>query len=83
MGLIPSRFSPLFVLSIGLVYGQVDRANLNGTVTDSSGALISDAKIELVSRDTGLKREVETGGTGAYDITGLPIGLSFRYRQLQ
>ena len=74
MGLIPSRFSPLFVLSIGLVYGQVDRANLNGTVTDSSGALISDAKIELVSRDTGLKREVETGGTGAYDITGLPIG---------
>jgi len=57
-----------------VVYGQVDRANLNGTVTDSSRAVVAAARVELVSRETGLKRAVETGPTGIYDIAGLPIG---------
>ena len=56
------------------LYSQVDRANLNGTVTDSSGALVPDAKIVLVSPETGLRREVETGSSGAYSITSLPVG---------
>ena len=56
------------------IYAQVDRANLNGTVTDTSGALVPNAKVELVSRDTGLKREVVTGPAGVYNLIGLPIG---------
>ena len=62
-------------LSIPVVaYGQVDRANLNGTVTDSARAVVPDARVEVVSRDTGLKRIVQTGPGGVYSIVGLPIG---------
>ncbi len=56
------------------VYGQVDRANLNGTVTDSSRAVVVDARVELVSRETGLKRVAQTGPTGVYSIAGGPVG---------
>ena len=44
-----------------VVYGQVDRANLNGTVMDSSRAVVADARVEVVSRETGLKRAANTG----------------------
>src|SRR5712692_7151233 len=53
---------------------QFDRANLNGTVTDASGASVPDARVEVVSPDTGFKRQVETGDGGVYSITGLPVG---------
>jgi hypothetical protein len=72
-----TRFALATVLALFsgvVVYGQVDRANLNGTVTDSSRAVVAAARVELVSRETGLKRVVETGPTGIYDIAGLPIG---------
>src|SRR5438105_5134186 len=63
------------VLSIPVAaYGQVDRANLNGTVTDSARAVVPDARVEVVSPDTGFKRSVETGPGGVYSVVGLPIG---------
>src|SRR5207253_6164553 len=61
-------------LSIGVVYGQVDRAGLNGTVTDATGALVTNAHVEVVSRDTDFTRAAETGPAGVYSITELPIG---------
>src|SRR5256885_638230 len=57
-----------------VAYGQVDRANLNGSVTDSARAVVPDARVEVVSRETGLKRAVQTGPGGVYSIVGLPIG---------
>jgi hypothetical protein len=53
---------------------QVDRVNLNGTVTDPSGAVVPDAKVEIVSPDTGLRMSALTGQTGVYSITDVPIG---------
>src|SRR6266496_1163850 len=64
----------LALLSGIVVHGQVDRANLNGTVTDSSRAVVPGTRVEVVSRETGLKRAVETGPGGVYSIAGLPIG---------
>src|SRR5437764_10842088 len=61
-------------LFIGIVYGQVDRAGLNGTVMDTTGALVTNAHVEVVSRETGLTRTAETGPAGVYSITELPIG---------
>ena len=43
---------------------SVDRATLNGTVTDSSGAIVLGAKIVATSTGTGLHREVLSGGSG-------------------
>src|SRR5438270_5143517 len=61
-------------LSTCLVYGQATQANLNGTVTDQSGASVPQARVEVVSPNTAFKRQVETGDAGVYSITGLPIG---------
>jgi Carboxypeptidase regulatory-like domain/TonB dependent receptor len=55
--------------------GQVDRASLNGTVTDASGAIIPGAKIVAVARATGIRRETTTGSNGSYNLPGLPIGI--------
>jgi hypothetical protein len=58
----------------GTIYAQVDRANLNGSVTDASGGLIPGARVEITSRETGIKRETVTSAGGAYSLTSLPIG---------
>jgi len=68
------RFVTLFALFAGLVYAQVDRASLNGTVTDASGLLVPNAGVEIVSQATGLTREARTGPSGVYSIPGLPVG---------
>jgi hypothetical protein len=54
--------------------GQVDRATLTGTVTDSSGSRIADATVTVSFAGTGLQREVHTSGAGSYYIPSLPIG---------
>jgi hypothetical protein len=53
---------------------QVDRATLNGTVSDATGAVIPGAKVEAVAPATGLRRTTTTGPFGAYNLPGLPIG---------
>ena len=48
---------------------------LAGTVTDSSGAVIPAARVEVQSQETGLRREAETGPNGVYTVSQLPIGV--------
>jgi hypothetical protein len=54
---------------------QVDRATLNGTVTDPSGAVIVGAKVDAISAATGKEREVLTNAQGIYVIPALPAGI--------
>ncbi|HEY4378706.1 MAG TPA: TonB-dependent receptor [Acidobacteriaceae bacterium] len=54
---------------------QYDRATLNGTVTDGSGAVIPKVKIDLVSVATGFVRETVTGSRGTYQVPALPVGV--------
>jgi hypothetical protein len=58
----------------GIAFSQVDRVNLNGTVTDASGASVPGARVELVSPSTGLKMSALTGEAGVYSITDVPVG---------
>src|SRR5882672_1324923 len=53
---------------------QVDQAAISGTVTDSSGAAVQGAKIELLSPATGLRREATTNINGIYHLPALQIG---------
>ena len=55
------------------VFAQ-DRAAINGTVTDASGALVMGATVELKSAETGLRRATLTDQGGRYQITPLPVG---------
>src|SRR5579864_3595165 len=75
------RVSPAVVLGAVLVlagspaaFCQVDRAVLEGTVTDSSGSVIVGASVKAVAADTGLTAEQQTNAKGYYRIPGLPVG---------
>jgi hypothetical protein len=61
-------------LFAGLAFGQIDRANLNGTVTDPSGASVPNARVEVVAPETGFKRQTTTGISGVYSLSSLPTG---------
>jgi hypothetical protein len=54
---------------------QVDRAGLNGTVTDSSGRVLPQTHVTAVRSDTGLRREATSSSRGTYDIPELPVGV--------
>ena len=54
---------------------QVDRSGLSGTVTDSSGRLITETRVTAVQNSTQLERETTSDSTGHYDIPGLPVGI--------
>src|SRR5580692_7169511 len=54
---------------------QFDSAQINGTVRDSSAALIPNATVQIQNRDTGLVRETVTNSTGIYILSHIPPGV--------
>ena len=64
----------LTLISVPSVFAQTFRGGIAGTVVDASGAVVPQAKIALLSQDTGLTRETESTGDGAYSFQDLPIG---------
>jgi hypothetical protein len=67
------RISAVLLSVIGALIAQ-DRAAINGTVTDPSGAVIDGAKVEMNATLTGFHRETVTGSTGIYEFQSLPVG---------
>jgi hypothetical protein len=57
------------------VRAQTDRANLEGTLTDSSGAVISGAKVKIMAVATLLTEEKTSNASGHYRFPGVPIGV--------
>ena len=55
-------------------FAQIDRAVLEGTVTDPSGAVIRSAKVQLLGVDTGISQEQATNSNGYYYLPGLAVG---------
>ncbi len=73
------------LLAIGLVAGLAnaqDFANLHGTVTDPTGALVSGATITVVSTQNNTTRTTTTNASGLYSIPQLPPG-SYEIRAQQ
>ena len=64
----------LAFLLIALSLHAQDRAAINGTVTDASGALAPGASVELNSTETGLGAPSVSDDGGRYQITPLPVG---------
>src|SRR5579872_7436266 len=56
------------------VFAQVDRAVLEGTVSDPSGGVIVGANVKVVAVDTGLSEEQQTNSKGYYRFPGLGVG---------
>jgi hypothetical protein len=69
----------LFVLLAITVVGypmhaQLTTADIVGTVTDASGAVVPNAKVQVTNPETQLQRTAETNGSGDYQFTLLPSG---------
>ncbi|HYK37421.1 TonB-dependent receptor domain-containing protein [Alloacidobacterium sp.] len=61
---------------------QQTLGRINGSVTDTSGAVIGGTEIAVTNNQTGATRQVSTQGNGAYLVQDLPIGtysLSFSH----
>lgn len=55
-------------------FAQVDRANLRGAVTDTTGALLPHIQVTVEYPQTGFSRTITTSEAGAYVLAGLPLG---------
>src|SRR6201998_3609886 len=65
---------PLLLLCGITAFAQVDRAELEGTITDSSGGVIVGATVRIVAVDTQLSQEQQTNSKGYYRFPGLAVG---------
>jgi Carboxypeptidase regulatory-like domain len=77
----PSRLALTALFGMTLIltiipdaFGQVDRAVLEGTVTDPSGSVIAGAKLKVVAIDTRLSEKRQTNSRGYYRFPGLVVG---------
>ena len=55
-------------------FAQVDAGSILGTVKDTSGGVVTGAKVTLTNDDTGLSLTVTTGGSGEYIFAPIKIG---------
>jgi hypothetical protein len=51
-----------------------DLANMEGTITDSSGGVIPDVSVNVANPDRGFTRKLTTDSSGAYTAARVPIG---------
>jgi hypothetical protein len=62
------------VLAAASLAAQTFRGTILGTVTDTSGAVVSGAKITVKNENTGLERSTQTSADGSYSVPELPLG---------
>lgn len=67
-------FASLLSLTSLSAIAQVDTAQVSGVVTDSSGAVVPNAQIQIVSKSTGVTRTVTANNSGSYTVLALPAG---------
>ena len=75
------RFVLSAILAVALVVvaaapaaAQTVRGSISGVVKDQSGAVISGAKVALISEDTGATRSATSGSEGRFSFASVPAG---------
>jgi len=64
----------LLACSLPAAFAQLTTADILGTVTDPTGAVVPNATITVTNLDTKAERTVTTNASGEYDVTLLPVG---------
>jgi hypothetical protein len=77
---LPPGLACVLALALACVVPPSARAQavtgtILGTVTDSSGAIVSGAKVTVTNSETGLTRTAVTDAAGEYTVPSLPTGL--------
>jgi outer membrane receptor protein involved in Fe transport len=71
-------FSPLMLSLLILVFAasafSQTTANIQGTVSDQSGAAVAGAKVTVKNTAMGIERTTQTNSIGAYEVPALPPG---------
>jgi hypothetical protein len=58
----------------GLSRGQGTTGTISGTVKDTTGAVVPQAKIVILNEDTGSSRTLQTDGAGRYTAPSMSLG---------
>ena len=81
MGLLPALLAKILpglamvcVVLVVPLYGQVERASIVGTVTDSSGAAMPGVQVEVTNEATNTTTRLVTDGAGSYSAVNLIPG---------
>jgi hypothetical protein len=64
----------LLLLCVASLYAQAVSATLVGTITDTSGGVVANAKITIVETNTGVVQTRATNSSGNYIFPSLPPG---------
>lgn len=64
----------LFLCSVPAALAQLTTADIVGTVTDATGAVIPNASVTLLNLDTHDQRTATANGSGDYQFALLPVG---------
>ena len=64
----------IFLLTVPAVFAQLTTADILGTVTDASGAVVPNATVVITNLGTNESRTVQTSGAGDYTVSLLPVG---------
>src|SRR6516225_2415008 len=64
----------LLLPSALLAQSTVSTGNINGTVTDPSGAAVAGAKVTITRTDTGVETNATTNSSGAYNSGSITAG---------
>ena len=67
MGVLWIALAMMIVALTPRVWGQ-DNATITGTVTDSSGAVVANATVDLTNNATGQVRETKSNTVGEYRV---------------
>jgi hypothetical protein len=74
MRLSQVAFGAVLVLILATAAWAQATAQINGTVTDTSGGVLPGATVTAIQTDTGLRRETVTNELGVFTLPNLPIG---------
>jgi Carboxypeptidase regulatory-like domain/TonB dependent receptor len=64
----------LFLLAPVAAFCQLTTADILGTITDSTGAVVPNANVTLTNLGTNEKRVAQSNAAGDYNFTFLPVG---------
>jgi hypothetical protein len=64
----------LLAASVPTAFGQASAGSITGTVSDSSGATVPKAKVDLQNTATGVVISTTTGNDGVYRVANLLVG---------
>jgi hypothetical protein len=64
----------LFLISLPVAFAQQTLGGLTGTVTDSSGAVVPGATIQLTGDENGVSLTTTSKANGTYQFQNLPVG---------